>query len=141
MDGHFIGLDIGGTKLAAVLGTADGRVLEKLKRPSEASKGPQQMLDKLFDMADQLMQPDVLAIGVSCGGPLDSRRGVIMSPPNLPGWDNIHLIDMLQRRFGVPAYGFSDVWDGHGGGIDLKRPIVQRYQRCGRRSGAYQISA
>lgn len=43
------------------------------------------------------------AIGISCGGPLDSKRGVILSPPNLPGWDNIEIIKILKEKFGVPV--------------------------------------
>ncbi|AEE97198.1 ROK family protein [Mahella australiensis] len=108
MGRYFIGLDIGGTKLAAILGTSDGRILKKLKLPSEADKGPEQMLDKLTAMAQQLMGPEVVAIGISCGGPLDSRKGIIMSPPNLPGWDNVHIVDIMSRRFGVPAYLQND---------------------------------
>lgn len=108
MERYFIGLDIGGTKLAAILGTSDGRILKKLKLPSEADKGPEQMLDKLTAMAQQLMGPEVVAIGISCGGPLDSRKGIIMSPPNLPGWDNVHIVDIMSQRFGIPAYLQND---------------------------------
>jgi glucokinase len=45
----------------------------------------------------------VKAIGVSCGGPLDSERGIIMSPPNLPGWDNVCITEYLSKKYGVPA--------------------------------------
>ncbi|HCH85946.1 MAG TPA: sugar kinase, partial [Lentisphaeria bacterium] len=40
---------------------------------------------------------------VSCGGPLDSRRGVIQSPPNLPGWDEVPAVDILGGRLGIPV--------------------------------------
>src|SRR5690606_15592063 len=43
------------------------------------------------------------AIGISCGGPLDSRRGVILSPPNLPGWDRIPVVEVFQQAFKVPV--------------------------------------
>mgnify|MGYP000912434193 FL=1 len=43
------------------------------------------------------------ATGVSCGGPLDSKTGVVMSPPNLPGWDNIPVVKMLTERYGFKA--------------------------------------
>ena len=43
----------------------------------------------------------VVAFGISCGGPLDSRTGVVMSPPNLPGWDNIPIVKLLGDRFGI----------------------------------------
>jgi len=108
MDNQFIGLDIGGTKLAAVLGTYDGRILKKLKTPSEATKGPEQMIEKLLSMAHQLMNTEVKAVGISCGGPLDSKNGIIMSPPNLPGWDNIHITNIISQSLGVPAYLQND---------------------------------
>jgi glucokinase len=47
--------------------------------------------------------PGVVALGASIGGPLDAARGVIHSPPNLPGWDNIPLKDILNREFGLPV--------------------------------------
>lgn len=43
------------------------------------------------------------AIGISCGGPLDSKKGIIMSPPNLPGWDNIEIVKILEGKFSVPV--------------------------------------
>jgi len=42
-------------------------------------------------------------IGISCGGPLDSKRGIILSPPNLPGWDEVPICAILEEQFGVPA--------------------------------------
>jgi glucokinase len=41
------------------------------------------------------------AIGISCGGPLDSRKGVVMSPPNLPGWDNIPITAIIEKETGI----------------------------------------
>ncbi|HEY5586088.1 MAG TPA: ROK family protein [Ruminiclostridium sp.] len=40
-------------------------------------------------------------IGISCGGPLDRKRGIIMSPPNLLGWDNIPIVEILEKRFAI----------------------------------------
>ena len=55
-----------------------------------------------------LSYAEVNAVGVSCGGPLDSRRGVVLCPPNLPGWVNIPLKAMLEERCGVPVYLQND---------------------------------
>ena len=41
------------------------------------------------------------AIGISCGGPLDSKKGMILSPPNLPGWDRIPIVEIIEKRLGV----------------------------------------
>jgi glucokinase len=46
---------------------------------------------------------DIRGIGISCGGPLDSEKGVIMSPPNLPGWDDIKICEYFESRTGVPC--------------------------------------
>ena len=42
-------------------------------------------------------------MGISCGGPLDASSGVILSPPNLPGWDNVKIVQMIEEKFGVPC--------------------------------------
>ena len=47
-------------------------------------------------------------IGISCGGPLDSRRGVVLSPPNLPGWDEVPAVEFFRRRFNVPVHLQND---------------------------------
>lgn len=54
------------------------------------------------------MNEHVTSIGVSCGGPLNSKTGVILGPPNLPGWDEVPITDMLTETFGIPAYLKND---------------------------------
>lgn len=108
-----VGLDIGGSKCAAVLGglRADGslQVLGKRTYATAAYPGPQLMLGRLQEAVSQLLSEHRLqarncaAVGVSCGGPLDSQRGVILSPPNLPGWDAVEIVRVLSERFGVPV--------------------------------------
>ena len=93
----FTGIDIGGTKCAVIVGDENG-IVQKIKFPTtdvdDTIKNIIQAVEKLG--ANQ-------AIGISCGGPLDSKRGVIMSPPNLPGWDNIEIVKMLEEKFNVPV--------------------------------------
>lgn len=101
----FIGLDIGGTKCAVVLGDKDGHVLEKKRFDTTYFE---ETLETLLGATDSLMCDEVVAIGVSCGGPLSSKRGVILSPPNLPGWDEVYIVDMLEKRYGVPAFLKND---------------------------------
>lgn len=100
----YIGIDIGGTKCAVVRG--NGRNIEAKLRFETTNVN--ETLGRIFDSVKELMTADVKAIGVSCGGPLDSRTGVIQSPPNLPGWDDIHITEMLKERFGVNAYLCND---------------------------------
>jgi glucokinase len=48
------------------------------------------------------------AIGISCGGPLDQKRGIILSPPNLPGWNEIHITEYFEKHTGIPAFLQND---------------------------------
>ena len=102
----YLGIDIGGTKCALVLGDKDGAVLQKVRFDTTDRDGT---LARMMQAAEQLIgaaeaQGDaVKAIGISCGGPLDSVRGLIQSPPNLPDWDNVPIVQMLHDAFGIPV--------------------------------------
>ncbi|MDR1663296.1 MAG: ROK family protein, partial [Clostridiales bacterium] len=111
-----MGIDIGGTKCAVLLAEAgafsDVRFIEKTAFPTDAEKGFNHTREKIFSAVTALTEKygagNISAIGVCCGSPLDSRRGVIKSPPNLPGWDNIPITQMLYDCFGIPAYLQND---------------------------------
>lgn len=100
----YIGIDIGGTKCAVTRGSGT-RIDEKIRFDTT---GRDETLARIFDAAERLMTRDVTAVGVSCGGPLDAKRGVILSPPNLSDWDDIHITEMLRNRFGVSTYLCND---------------------------------
>ncbi len=99
------GIDIGGTKCALSIGKADDKGnIEILYKEKFETLPPYETLQKYSDLLSvQLRTYKVEAIGISCGGPLDSKRGVIMSPPNLPGWDNIEAVKYFKDRFGLPT--------------------------------------
>ena len=100
---NIIGIDIGGTKCAVVLGNDAGEIIKKEKFPT---KDCESTIKKIIEIAKTMGACD--AIGISCGGPLDSKSGVIKSPPNLPGWYNIEIVDMLKSEFGVPVFLRND---------------------------------
>lgn len=109
MKTHVVGIDIGGTKLATVVADSTGHILSKVRKPTFAERGPAYALQLLFDMVHEtvelanLDQNSISAIGVSCGGPLDTKTGVVYSPPNLPGWDALPLKAKLESEFGMPV--------------------------------------
>ena len=106
-----LGLDIGGTKCAAVTANWDGerlQILKKEKCPTDHSVSPETMLERLFALADGILDGKPDAVGISCGGPLDSARGVILGPPNLPGWDDVPVTALAARHFGAPAHLQND---------------------------------
>ena len=103
---YYAGLDIGGTKCAAVIGCVDEtgaiRVLEKEKFPTAGD--PYAMVDRLCDAVIRLKgEKPLVCVGVSCGGPLSSEKGLILSPPNLPGWDAIPVCQLVTEKLNVPC--------------------------------------
>lgn len=108
---YFIGVDIGGTKCAVVLASVNKgiQILNKIRFASEAEKGPEHMLGLIYKAVDELSDgKKIEAIGISCGGPLDSRRGIVLCPPNLPGWVNIPVTKLFSEKYGVPAFVLND---------------------------------
>ena len=110
MQETIIGLDIGGTKFAALEGDRKGDILARTQHPTLTERGFEDTFERLCAVIDQVLGDArargrrVVAISVSIGGPLDIERGIIYSPPNLPGWDAIPLKDLLQQRFDLPVY-------------------------------------
>lgn len=105
-----IGFDIGGTKCAVCTGdVTDGELVIKDKRiiPTDHSLSPYEVTDQMYALARE-MTDDLSVIGISCGGPLNSEKGIILSPPNLPGWDQVKICDYLGEKYGAEAYLEND---------------------------------
>lgn len=109
MKNYVVGIDIGGTKLATVIADNTGKIINKIRQPTYADKGPEYAIELLISMVYQttknakLELKDVSAIGVSCGGPLDTKTGIVYSPPNLPGWEAYPLKERLENQFSIPV--------------------------------------
>ena len=108
---YLLGFDIGGTKCAVVTASWENdniTLLKKNKCDTDKSLSPTRMIDKLMAMADAILEKKPDAIGISCGGPLDSARGVILCPPNLQGWVNVEIVKQIEAHYGVPAHLQND---------------------------------
>jgi glucokinase len=108
-EGFTLGVDVGGTKIAAGLVDAQGKILHQTRVPmparGDAAAGfaaLKSAIDAVF--AAQPRARDALnGIGICAPGPLDPIRGVVLNPPNLPCWHNFHLAAEVQRAFHVCA--------------------------------------
>ena len=103
---NILGFDIGGTKCAVVTASWDGKEIKltaKDRCDTDRSIAPEAMIDRLITMADNILDGAPDAIGISCGGPLNSEKGIIMCPPNLPEWDNVEIVRQIQEHYGVPT--------------------------------------
>ncbi len=107
MNGLLAGIDIGGTKCAVSLGEVEGErihIIDKFRFPTP--NAPDETLQRFASELQNLLSkhPQQLsAIGISCGGPLDSRKGLILSPPNLPGWNAVPIVRFFTDAFQVPV--------------------------------------
>lgn len=105
---NFVGVDIGGTKCAITLGNERGEIAKKIYFETtmvfETLERIKESVREIFAYAKR----EVAAIGICCGGPLNSKTGVILSPPNLPGWDEIHIVEQLKEEFQVPVFLQND---------------------------------
>lgn len=100
---NYIGIDIGGSKCAVILGNENGTVIKKIRFDTGS---PNETLNRIISETAEIGSAS--AIGISCGGPLNSAKGIIMSPPNLVGWDDIHIVKMLEDKLGIPAFLQND---------------------------------
>lgn len=114
---YALGFDIGGTKCACVLGNItenDCTIIAKNVVRTNDYGSSTALLEKLFYEAEILLAEenvllsDLCGIGISCGGPLDSEKGIVLSPPNLPGWDNVPVKAMCEKYFGVKTVLCND---------------------------------
>jgi len=110
---YIVGIDIGGTKCAVIIG-----LLNKEVKPSIIGRrviqtkdypDPYQIIGRMQQEMEDLLALNninietVLSIGISSGGPLDNVQGVILSPPNLPGWDNVPIVQLFKEKYGIPT--------------------------------------
>jgi glucokinase len=102
-----LGLDIGGTKTAVIIGTTRGEIRSRKQFSTMPERGFQPIFEELTASIREalLASPEPIdAISVSIGGPLNVLEGIVQSPPNLPGWDNIPLKRLLKEQFSLPVF-------------------------------------
>jgi glucokinase len=115
---HALGLDVGGTKLAAGVVDLDGTVRSRLVIPSRVEDGPVAMIARLVGLgrdavaASGVPWADIPVVGIACGGPLDPVAGIIQSPPGLPGWDEVPLVARVTEALDLPAVVDNDATAG-----------------------------
>jgi len=106
-----IGLDLGGTKIAAAAANERGRILSELIVPTEAPKGKKQVianLERAIETLARSVKGKLIKIGVGVPGPIDYNQGLVIEPPNLPGWKRVNLKAILTKRFKVPVFIDND---------------------------------
>ena len=127
---YLIGVDIGGTKVAAGFVDHSGEITHVTRVPMVSDSDAAAGLNSVIEAIDSLLakaqqnQWTVRAIGICAPGPLDPNTGVVINPPNLPCWRNFPLAAEISNRYYLPvkiendanAAGLAEVLWGAGKG-------------------------
>jgi glucokinase len=110
-----VGADLGGTKILAGVVNEQGKILGMAKRSTKALQGVERVVDRIsktiLDAVSEakLDRSGIAAACVVAPGPSNPEKGIVWSAPNLPGWEEVHLPDLLKARLGMPVYLENDV--------------------------------
>jgi glucokinase len=127
MDKTVIGVDLGGTILRAGAFDPQGTMLVVREKPIEAARGPETGLRKMQGLIEQIWAESgaktLAVIGIGSTGPVDPLRGIINNPFTLPTWENVKVIEWMEKAFGVPVtlendadvVALGEYWQGVGG--------------------------
>jgi glucokinase len=105
-----IGIDLGGTKIGTALVNSKGEIITRDHRKTLAAEGPDGVIARMLAAARRVLAetgtepPQVAAVGIAAPGPLDVESGVVVSPPNLPGWNHVPLRRLIADALGVTAF-------------------------------------
>ncbi len=111
---YVIGIDLGGTKVSTALVDSTGKIIAHDYRETRAVEGLQAVVGRMLDGARMVMaqagmeRSQVAAVGVGAPGPLDIEAGVVVAPPNLPGWDHVPLKQLIENGLGITAFLEND---------------------------------
>jgi glucokinase len=104
-----IGLDLGGTQIRTILSDVSGKAIARHSALTIAKEGPDAVLQRIFAAIEAVMPAEgVAAIGVGAPGPTDPYLGMVLMGPNLPGWHNVKLADLISARFHKPVFVGND---------------------------------
>ncbi len=111
-----VGIDLGGTNVRIALGDGEGRILARLSKETEKTKGPEGISNQIIEMIRSIGDRwtgtgEIQGIGIGSAGPLDLKRGGLMKPTNIP-YDFVPLVEPLEDEFGLPTHLLNDCSSG-----------------------------
>lgn len=123
---YYVGIDVGGTNVKAGVVTHSAVSLSHVSVPTEAARGPETGLENIVTAvhraidASGLTPANINGVGLATPGTMDIRAGMLLNPPNLPGWINLPIERLVQERLHLPtvlqndanAAAYGEFWGG-----------------------------
>ena len=105
---YIIAVDLGGTQLRAALADEAGQIYDEVRVRTEAEEGSAAVIERMIACIERVRAAlpaggDLLGVGIGAPGPLDPFEGVVLNPPNIPGWDNVPLRAIVAERTSLPV--------------------------------------
>lgn len=103
---HIIGVDLGGTNLRAALADERGAIYDQVRTTTDADEGPDAVIEKIVACIKRVHAAlpagaELAGVGIGSPGPLDPHNGIVFTMPNMPGWKDVPLRDILAERTGL----------------------------------------
>lgn len=97
---YTVGIDIGGTQLRVAILNEGYQIIDVYKTSNDRSLTCEQNMDKLLNFISSRSE-QFKGIGIGCPGPLDLKKGAVVNPPNLIGWDGFEIVNYVEMRTGL----------------------------------------
>ncbi len=112
MPPYILAVDLGGTQIRAALCDPQGQILRRIAYPTQAASGLDAVIKRLEDTIAEAIGStpldQIIGIGIGAPGPLNPITGILLEAPNLPGWYNVPLRNIISARFGLPTFLGND---------------------------------
>ncbi len=109
-----LAIDLGGTKVIAAIISDEGEVMAREYHHTLANEGPQPIINRMLLSIDHLLSAQDMSlsqlhsISVAAAGAIDMKKGVVTFSPNLPGWCDIPLRDIIKEKYGINTFLLND---------------------------------
>ncbi|MCD6232696.1 ROK family protein [Candidatus Aerophobetes bacterium] len=114
---YIMGIDLGGTNIVSLLINKKGEIITRDKRKALAEEGKEKTISQIVESAKAVIEKgrnkgisfqSILGIGIGSPGPLNTKEGIIYFAPNLPGWKNVPLKNILEKKLNIPVFLEND---------------------------------
>lgn len=133
---YIVGVDLGGTNIVSLLMTGKGEIVGRDTRLTLAKEGKDKVLSQIVNSVERILEESetklgissksIIGLGIGSPGPLSIKKGLVHFTPNLPGWTNVPLVDILRDKLALPIFLENDAnaaalgewWRGAGKDVD-----------------------